>query len=175
MRFSGMMAIGALAAACASHSAFAQSEGPGAGTWGAEGTAFGAANLLKFRSASSAWLFGLSGAAAIRNSDNTSFDGSNGYLSVRVGRRSYRSTNEKVRPFSTISAMANLQGGSGFARTWSLGPALEMGAAYFFSSHVSLGAAGELAALYENRSGGLTSNGFAVNFSGFRLLGAVYF
>lgn len=175
MRAPAKALIGFLPFLFAIQSAAAQNEGPSAGTWGAEASVGGVANLLKFRSPSSAWLFGLNGFAAFRNSDNASFDGSNGYLTARVGRRNYRAVNEKVRPFSTIAFTGSIQGGDGFSRSWSIGPALEMGTAYLFSSHVSLGASAELAAQYENRGGSLTSNGVSLSFSGLRLLGAVYF
>jgi hypothetical protein len=129
---------------------------PRAGSWGAEavmGDGFGA-NLLRFSSPTAAWLAGLS-FAAIHQTDNFSdFPGGEnqsgwlGYGNAHLGRRWWRGgSGERLRPLAGVGALGALYRNPG-SRSWNAGAYGELGASYFFSPHVSLGATGELTAVY---------------------------
>ena len=164
--------IGALAVVLSAQAAVAQTEMPAAGTWGFEGS-LGTASLLKFRSPSSAWVLGFDGIYARQNSDNAAISDENvASVNLRAGLRHYGKGQGNVRPFTTLSAAVGFSSGGG-DDIWSVGPAAELGAAYFFSPHVSLGGSGQVAAVYSSRDGAFST--FFVGVSGFRLLGAVYF
>ena len=161
--------------------AAAQSEGPSTGTWGIEGST-GSASLLRFRSTSSAWVLG--GNASLQRVDVPEFDPATGQSTttetfgtaqVRLGIRRYGTPREGVRHFSTISGLLGYNHSSSSSDGWILGASADLGAAYFFSPHVSLGGAGELNASYGTGSSGGFGDRFAVSFAGIRLLGAVYF
>jgi hypothetical protein len=157
--------------------------GPKAGTWAAEGTT-NTASLLRFRSPTSAWILSasilylheedeISGPTPSSTTDDA-FS-----VQMSVGLRTYRRPEERIRPFTTLRAIAGYR--NDFARGWSVGGAGDVGAAYFFSSHVSLGVSGALNVIYEQleRDAGfgntLRDKTLVARFDGFRLLGAVYF
>lgn len=172
MRRMKRIVISALALVISAEAAVAQTGTPAAGTWGFEGSP-GTASLLRFRSPSAAWVLGFDGFYARQSSDNAAIsDEDVASLNLRAGIRSYGKGHGNVRPFATISAMAGYTGDGG-THIWSVGPAAEFGAAYFFSPHVSLGGSGQLTAMYSTRGADVST--FMVGVSGFRLLGAVYF
>jgi hypothetical protein len=128
-----------------------QVDAPAPGTWGAE-TNGSAASVLRFRSAGSAWILGgsllysrneaeLSSGAPVRSSFSRA--------TVRVGVRRYRNSEARLRPFHSVTALLTTISGNttGFGG----GAELEIGAAHFFSRHLSLGASGFVSAQYEER------------------------
>jgi hypothetical protein len=159
-----VLAIALLAAAVSGLPAHAQSGGdeiaPRAGSWGAEvvlGT-YPGATLLRFSSPTSAWLVGATFNVFRQTTDEsaTVFPGTTtrttrvaANVDARVGRRWWKGddTRTKLRPFSGLG----LLGGYGHQpsqRSWSAGAYGEVGATYFFTPHLSLGASGELAMSY---------------------------
>jgi hypothetical protein len=165
------LSIGALAVAVVSSNGRAQAETPAPGAWGVEGSLSGA-NMLKFRSASSAWVLGFDGAFVHQADDGTVGNQNVGTMNLRAGFRRYSVRAGRVRPFSTISAILGFASDGGGDRL-TAGPVAELGAAYFFSPHVSLGGSGSLSAIYQARGGGFST--FALSARAFSLLGAVYF
>jgi hypothetical protein len=168
----------------ASHTASAQSEGPVAGTWGAEAANGGSAALLRFRSPNSAWLLGFNGAYARVVSEFTNpvtgpteSTDEDWFAQTRVGMRWYSTSETRLRRFSTLAATVGYNGGDGAG--WVLGASGELGAAWFFTPHVSLGTSAELSASRltgdTNGSSSFLREYLSVQVSGFRLLGAVYF
>lgn len=162
----------------------AQQPGPIKGTWGIEASSRPGGSLLRFRSPTSAWVAQASADYEHLSQASPAIPFSNGTedlvnVGLRIGVRTYSSPGEHLRPFRTISALAEYQQAYGL-HWWSWGAAADMGAAWFFSPHVSLGGAGELAVQYARRStessvGTIRQNQFGIAFNGFRLLGAVYF
>lgn len=161
--------------------ALAQADtGPKAGTWGAE-AAFGPnASLLKFRSPTSAWVLNVlafytqQNTDGLRSSDRTFIN-----TELRLGRRTYARPEERTRPYHTVSAIVGYNDSGSFQRGWVFGGAVEMGAAYFVTPYASLGAAGDLSATYsafkEDFGTPEKVRIISVRFSGFRLMGGVYF
>jgi hypothetical protein len=162
----------------------AQTEGPKAGTWGAEASTGPSASLLKFRTDKSAWVFGINALYQQENEETTTpgvtLDQDITLVQARLGIRRYGLARDRMRPFSTLSGIIGYQDLS-FEQGWEVGAAAEVGASWFFSPHVSLGAAGDVSLTY-----GKAERDFGVSptmkvttiraqFSGFRLLGAVYF
>ena len=151
--------------------------------WGAEATIGGAAGggLLRFSNPSRAWIV-QSAFQFERISDDPAGDGPEHIVSVdaRLGMRFYRRAGEETRPFTTISGILLYQELAG-SSTFRPGIALEAGASHFFSRHVSLGVSADLRALYSRDQFGLgfpsgnDRTRISVLFSGFRLLGGVYF
>jgi hypothetical protein len=143
----------------ASHDALAQaardSIGPRQGTWGAEASygSITGVSLLRFSSPRAAWLLGATVDLGQQTSDESTPTGTirstnaTAMLAVRVGRRWWSGElNAPMRPFVGLAL------GGGFTRYGNVrstdGSAIgELGATYFFGSHVSLGAAGELAVI----------------------------
>ena len=179
MRVLAKVLTGALVL-CASQTAMAQ-DGPTAGTWAVEGTNFGA-SLLRFRSSNSAWV--LNGSAVMFRQEVQQFDPVTGNLvtetetsvssQVRVGIRRYAPAVERVRTFSTLSAVLGyIDNGDGGALQF--GASGEIGAAYFFSPHVSMGGAASIDATYQNERSGPFGRSLIVSLGNLRLLGTVYF
>ena len=165
--------------------AFAQDTRPVAGTWGVEAGTFSQASLLRFRSERTAWVLGAFASFRHETEETqepliapTSTTEDRVAVSLRLGLRRYRDSGERIRPFTTLSAVVGYDSYT-FGDGIQAGGAGELGAAYFFSPHVSLGGSGELTAMYHrfSRDGAFPSDrrGFSLNFSGVRLLGAVYF
>jgi hypothetical protein len=162
--------------------AMAQTDGPTAGTWGIEGST-GSASLLRFRSAASAWLIGANG--FLNRLEVPAFDPVSGQTitrtetlanaQLRLGIRHYGDVHDHVRRFSTLSGVLGYEHASSGNDGWTVGAGAELGAAYFFTPHVSMGGSGELNASYAAVSSSGLENRFALSFAGFRLLGAVYF
>jgi hypothetical protein len=126
--------------------------GPRAGSWGAEVTAVGSptASLLYFSSPRAAWLLGLTFDLAREKTDNGVIAESHnvGSVNARIGRRWWRGdAAARLRPLTGVGISGGISNASrgGF---WSAGGYGELGATYFFSPHISLGASGELAAAY---------------------------
>jgi hypothetical protein len=140
--------------------------GPRAGSWGAEATYGGtsAATLLHFSSPSAAWLVGVAFNVARETADNYNFAGTPttesrdyGSVNARVGRRWWSGdASARLRPLTGIGLTGGL-GSYPFEKAWNAGGYGELGATYFFSPHVSLGASGELSLGYQQnrRSSGV--------------------
>jgi hypothetical protein len=164
--------------------------GPRAGRWAAE-LGVGpdlSGTLLRFRSPATAWLFGVEASFAESRQEVTDpFDGAQTVTSTQVnlfghvGLRRYRVTQSALRPFTSagfVGGVSRLDG----ARGWAAGVFAELGASYFFSPHVSLGAAGGLQASYGKLRGDSPFDGTpyrarTITLSGnaVQILGAVYF
>lgn len=129
---------------------------PRAGSWGAEAvlsTGVGA-NVLRFTSPTSAWLAGLSFSLTHQTDDMSAFPGGTnqsgwvGFTAARLGRRWWSGDRgERIRPLAGLGVLGGLSSGVGF-QSWNAGGYGELGATYFYSPHVSIGAAGELTAVY---------------------------
>jgi hypothetical protein len=173
----------ALALACVAISApsRAQETGPQAGTWGAETTPSGAVSVLRFRSPASAWLMGFSVNYLNRDEEDATRDQRSTSAELRLGIRSYRNPQERVRPFTSIAGTIGYLDNVFDKGTLTLGGAADFGVAYFFSRHVSLGTALDLSASYSKseRSDFVTGESLDVTTIiarvGLRFLGAVYF
>jgi hypothetical protein len=165
--------------------------GPQAGQWAAEvgaGTGL-SGTLLRFRSAASAWLLGVDASFAqirqelpdplgggTRTESSTQVD-----AFARIGLRQYRTTQGALRPFTSGGLLGGTSRADG-SRSWAAGIFAELGAAYLFSPHVSLGASGGLRASYGETRGDSPLGGpsfrarvISVNASAVQMLGAVYF
>jgi hypothetical protein len=162
--------------------------GPRGGSWGAElGIGSGqSATLLRFGSSASALLLGVEVFWIEVSEDAAPFGGAEARtytlanVTGRLGHRWYHSVTRAARPFTSLGLLAGYSrdpGGPG----WTAGGFAEMGASYFFTPHVSLGAAGGLQAVYtrlkrEFSSGTtITTRTIGVRASAVQLLGAVYF
>jgi hypothetical protein len=129
---------------------------PRVGSWGAEAV-FGSgvgANVLRFSSSTAAWLAGM-GFSAIYQTDELSAppggldqSGWLGFGDARLGRRWWRGERgERIRPLTGLGVLGGLSRNPGY-QSWNAGGYGELGASYFVSPHVSLGATGELAVVY---------------------------
>ena len=158
----------------------AQDIAPRGGTWGAEvnvgdGTEV---SLLRFSSPSRAWLLGLSFTASRERSDasGTTVDRNTGFVAAKLGHRWWSGTTaERLRPFTGLgvggaySSTSTSRQHTGFVYG-------ELGATYFFSPHVSLGAAGNAQVLYgEDQFGTLLTRRWLVRGTLVRLSAGVYF
>lgn len=161
-----------------------QEQGPTRGTWGVEGSSRLGGSLLRFRSPASAWVMQVGGGYM-----HVSQDGPTAFLSppadnqvdatLRFGLRRYRRTQDQARPFTTLSIVGGYEDVFRM-RTWTAGVSGDVGAAYFFTPHVSLGGAGELEVDHswrttESGSGPVRQRILIASFNGFRLIGSVYF
>ena len=157
----------------------AQEVGPQAGTWGAEAGADNRVNVLRFRSPTSAWLLGFD-AFHFRLSEEGSEDESSSSVTVRLGIRGYGNPTERVRPISGVSILLGYQD-IGLGDGPLVGASGELGAAYFFSRHVSLGSAFDLSVSYVRTEGPGFGTGAPLELSrlaaqaSIRFIGAVYF
>lgn len=130
---------------------------PRAGGWGAEAVfANGSgANLLHFSSPTAAWLMGLTFNVGLETNTATGITGAStsqsswlGYGYGRLGRRWWRGEgNERIRPLTGVGVVGGVSGNSG-GQSWSAGGYGELGATYFYSPRVSIGASGELTGVY---------------------------
>ena len=165
---------------CPFQPAHAQETSPQAGTWGAETGLSQGVSLLRFRSTTSAWLVGFDAVHYNRDDDGNQ-DQRLTMAEVRLGMRSYRNPQERVRPFTGLSALVGYDENPLDQGTWAFGAAAEFGAAYFFSRHVSLGTALDLSARYAKGERDDFVTGAPVDVTtitaraGLRFLGAVYF
>lgn len=126
---------------------------PRAGAWGAEVStgALYSASLLHFSSADAAWLVGVTFDVARETRDVPSFGGSTttetsttASLAGRLGRRWWSGDRtSRMRPLLGLGVTGGLSDGAR-QRSWGAGTYGELGATYFFSPHVSLGASAEL-------------------------------
>jgi hypothetical protein len=129
---------------------------PRAGSWGAEAV-FGSgvgANVLRFSSSTAAWLAGLTFNVTHQTDDLSALPGATdqsgwlGFGDARLGRRWWRGERgERIRPLTGLGVLGGVSSGTGI-QSWNAGGYGELGASYFVSPHVSLGATGELAAVY---------------------------
>ena len=132
---------------------------PRPGAWAAEvfvrdgGTG---GSLLRFLSSRNALVMGLD--ANVMNVDTdgpgtSSVEGTTSNFGLRLGMRTYRqSGTEQLRPVFGFGARGGYSdGGSGFT-SWTAGAYGELGAVYFLTPHVSLGATGELEASFGKRT-----------------------
>lgn len=155
-------------------------KGPTKGTWGAETSFQPQATLLKFRNASRAWFLGITAHYFHQTLEAGGFRQrvDNLQLDSRFGARFYSDTLGALRPYMSIGAIGGFIGGN--VSGWTAGGAMDAGAAYFFSPHVSLGASGEFSV--ETRRTRQSSDAVATRqsfssagFNGFKVLGTVYF
>ena len=167
------------AAVTLSSSLSAQEVGPQAGTWGAEAGADNRVNVLRFRSTTSAWMFGFSANYQKREIEDTELTIQSHEL--RLGIRSYSNPESRTRPIKGISAIIGYEDVTANSSGLLFGGALELGAVHFFSRHVSLGGAIDLSATYTSGEMDDFPTGATVDVSsiaaraGFRMLAAVYF
>ncbi|MFL5607391.1 MAG: hypothetical protein ACJ8AD_13160 [Gemmatimonadaceae bacterium] len=178
----------------ASHDAAAQaatdSIGPRRGTWGVEASygSSASATLLRFSSPRAAWMLGASFVIGQETSDEPlDFVGNTtrsthtlGIVELRAGRRWWTGgLNEAMRPFVGLGLGGRYANANRSRQT--AGSLIgELGATYFFGSHVSLGGAGELSFAwqrdrYQNTTGALTNDSWFVRSNLARLNAAVYF
>jgi hypothetical protein len=160
--------------------------GPKAGSWGGEACFQCGASLMHFRDPNSAWLLGVNAFYAQTHTDlsgpisGPSARDSKGFsVNVQPGIRFYRPVENRLRSFLGLGAVLGFNGG-GSSHGYRYGVSSEMGAAYFFTPHLSLGVAGTVSATAEHlreSDGGFsqTQRSFLAGFNGFQLLGAVYF
>ena len=158
----------------------AQEVGPQAGTWGAEAGHDNRVSVLRFRSTTSAWLLGFD-AGHISRQDDGDQDQSSSSISLRLGIRGFRNPAERVRPFSGVSALIGYTDNDFEGGSMVFGGSAEVGAAYFFSRHVSLGSAFDLSGSYYRSERPDFPTGAPVDVStlivraAIRFMGAVYF
>jgi len=159
--------------------------GPKMGTVGVEAPIGSGGSVLRFRSPTSATVLSIFASFSRQTEDDTAAspfpDIRNIFFSeVRIGRRKYRSADERVRPYSTLSALVGYDDFT-FQKGWRVGGAFETGAAYFFSPHASAGVSSDFTVTYQvldQQNFGSPDSKLkviAARFSGFRLMGAVYF
>jgi hypothetical protein len=164
--------------------------GPRQGTWGVEASygSFSGASLLRFTSPRAAWMLGASFALGQETSDEPTQFGTVtrtthtlGTAELRVGRRWWTGElNEPMRPFVGLGLGGRY---STFSNTRSTDASVigELGATYFFGSHVSLGGSGELALVYghdkyvSSVGPALTSDSWFIRGNVARLNATVYF
>jgi hypothetical protein len=164
----------------------AQENGPKAGTWGGEASAVGGVGtLLRFHSPERALAIGLrldylsQKVTQTPPTTGVDFDTKTFNAQLRLGVRRYRRVPERLRTHSGISVIVG--NFTGDQRGYEIGSAFESGAAYFFSPHVSLGVSSDVSVIISQTKrdlgSGTTFEFDTVNagFSGFRLVGAVYF
>ena len=133
---------------------------PRANSWGAEAMYGGApaATLLRFSSPSAAWLVGASFSVSHESVDNVILTGPTTqvttedrvitFVDARLGRRWWAGdARSRLQPLRGLG-LAGTYSNYSFARTYSVGAYGELGATWFFTPHVSLGASGELVASY---------------------------
>ena len=138
---------------------------PRAGTWAAEASygGGGAASLLYISSPRAAWLLRATFSVGSQTLDEPQFAGgvttttrttsALRNFSLAAGRRWWSGEpSARLRPFTGLGLTGRYSAASD-ARETDVGAYGELGASYFFSPHVSLGAAGELDA-------GVTSSRF---------------
>jgi hypothetical protein len=160
-------AVVALAAALIVHAPGLAAQAPGdstmprAGSWGAEATYGGApaATLLRFTSPSAAWLVGASFSVSHESVDDVTYTGPSTFVvttddrvitfvDARLGRRWWAGdARSRLQPLRGVG-LAGSYSNYSFARTYTVGAYGELGATWFFTPHVSLGASGELLASY---------------------------
>jgi hypothetical protein len=184
MRPFARVMIAALVLCHAGAAAAQTTDGPAPGSWAVEGGVGSGASLLKFRSSSSAWI--LNGYAYVIRQTIQDFDPLTGGLidvdqtigssQLRLGLRSYGPSRDKLRSFRTLSAIVGFIE-SGGSSGWQFGAAGDIGAAYFFTPHVSMGGSAELNAIYTpgRDDDSFFRRSLNANFTGVRLLGTVYF
>jgi hypothetical protein len=129
---------------------------PRPGSWGAEAVlgSWVGANVLRFSSPTAAWVAGLTFNVSHQTEEFTGFTGTTeqsgllGYGDARLGRRWWSGDRgERIRPLTGLGVLGGVSSNEGF-QSWNVGAYGELGASYFVSPHVSLGATGELAAVY---------------------------
>ena len=157
----------------------AQDTSPQAGTWGVETGAGTGISVMRFRSTTSAWMFGFSANYQKREIEDTELTIQSHEL--RLGIRSYSNPESRTRPIKGISAIIGYEDVTANSSGLLFGGALELGAVHFFSRHVSLGGAIDLSATYTSGEMDDFPTGATVDVSsiaaraGFRMLAAVYF
>ncbi|MEX2152694.1 MAG: hypothetical protein WD825_05095 [Gemmatimonadaceae bacterium] len=179
------LALAAIFSAGAIPVAAQEDIGPKRGTMGVEAPIGSGGSLLRFRSPTSATVLSIALSFTRQTEEDTAFsvlpDIRNIFFSeVRIGRRTYRSVDKRVRPYSTLSALVGYEDFT-FQKGWRFGGAFETGVAYFFSDHVSAGVSNDFTLTYQvlDQANFASPDSklkiIAVRFSGFRLMGAVYF
>jgi hypothetical protein len=169
-----------LASAALSSPLAAQDTSPQAGTWGVETGAGTGISVLRFRSTTSAWIFGFSSNYARRE-----LDGDNEITlqnhELRLGWRGYSNPEARTRPIKGISVLVGYEDVTANNSGVRFGGALELGAVHFFSRHVSLGGTIDLTATYTTAEvdpilpGGPENVSIIQARAGLRMLAAVYF
>ena len=161
------------------------------GQWGAEfavndGTL--GLGALRFRSPRTAWLLDASVGASWAETEGL-FAGddseTNVFVSLRAGLRSYRPLATGAAAYvgtGLIGSYAWAADGSSRRRMWQAGVFGHLGAVYFVTRRLSLGARGEAAASYSasrqtspSVSNAYTDRRFSIALSPVRIIGALYF
>ena len=157
------MALLLLALTVLSTKAGAQSTAmPARGSWGGELCFSCGVTLLKFRDTTAAWLLGVNGQfTRIRVEQNgvpvTSPDDQL-LATLRLGHRWYGKGSTQFRPFYSLAGTIGVDGGNSFDGLV-YGGTGNLGGAWFFTPHLSLGTAGVLDVLhreFEDQAGTFT-------------------
>lgn len=153
--------------------------------WGGELCVSCGATLLRFRNPNSAWLLGGSASYTHLHSETTSpfgpgdIENTDAFsATLRAGIRFYHGPQLGMRPFTSFAALVGFTTGDFDAVRY--GTTGELGASYFFTSHVSLGVSASLTldVLQSKRtfsSATVQDRYVNVAFDGVNLLAAVYF
>jgi len=169
-------------AVCVARPATAQqtATGPVTGQWAAEagfGGVFDGATLIHLATGQHAWLFGLTGSeqhetAAI---GTTVLTNDVHTVDAQLGMRHYSASSDALRPYVGAGLIGGIRD-LGSTHTWDGGAYGELGAAYFLTPHLSLGADGRLQGQYQkDRTGAGSDHAWLFQFGLARLTAAVYF
>lgn len=160
------------------------------GEWGAEvvlGPSITGASVLRFLSSRTALVVGAN--ASVSHSKHEIDDGfsfpdqssTQSNIDGRLGLRRYHSSaREHLHPLVGVGVRSIYTKLAADSHAWTAGGYGELGAIYFFTPHLSLGATGEVSALYSKttqraNNTKATSTSTAVNASLVRVLASVYF
>ena len=152
--------------------------------WGAEASIgeLAGAHLLRFTSARTAVLIGFEADIARRTEERLVGPDTHeeqhytlGGVTGRLGLRRYGPATVGLRPLVGAGLSGSYRSSGPVADSWAIAPYAEAGAAWFFTPHISLGAAGQLSAGYRGLASSVEIREWYVRFGPMRLLGAVYF
>jgi len=129
------------------------------GQWAVQfvGSLGASVGLLKFRSPSSAWVVdvGVSGQHEEDIADTSVAVHSQAFVSVLLGQRKYRSLATKVAAYRSLGLLMSYThnlSSSPFSRStsngWQLGPFANVGGTYLVTSHLGIGATGQVRIAY---------------------------
>jgi hypothetical protein len=172
LRFACLVALSIALPLSAQDSAVTSGTGPPfrSGQWGAQfaiNSSFASLGLLRFTSPRSAWVLDVRGSGGHAETELTyplpgggdttiTYSSSQARVAVRVGRRFYRGVGGPVASFGGVGVtggydhVASYQpGGPGSSGNgWNAGAFAELGAAYFVTDQLSVGATGSVAFSY---------------------------
>jgi hypothetical protein len=134
---------------------------PARGSWGGELCFSCGVTLLKFRDTTAAWLLGFSGQfTRIRVEQNavpTPPPEDQWVAIAHLGHRWYGRSSTPFRPFYSLAGTIGADGGGSTGLVY--GGTADLGGAWFFSPHLSLGTAGVLDVMhrtFEDQAGTFT-------------------